>query len=637
VKVVGNGTTAGTIDLGGGPLGSGTVMTGGNSFDQTVAAGTVAISLTHTDGTATVDALGNMFADLNAIQDATHGGGTGMIAVSQGTSTCPGTLAIDMGNFTVPEGTPYNGPVATYTINPPVPPGPFTATIDWGDSSSSTGTISQPGGSGTPFVVSGTHTYAAAGVYLTSVTIHDASTDFVAPGPGTAVVTDPAPVVTVPPLSATAGVPTGALAVATFTDPGTPLPVSQYMATVDWGDKTPPILGVITQSGTTYTVTGGHTYVQAGKYTITVNVQSQLAPPGVGTGPASVSGMSVMQPTSIALAPPLPNPSAFGQQVTFVATVTPSGGGAPPPAGESVTFLDGTATLGTAPLDSSGQARFVTSNLAPGIHSVAAQYPGDANFAASTSIPVSQAVLSPPVLQATTTQLTSSPNPSIAGEAVTFTAIVTPSASSGAGSPTGTVTFTIDGVAQTAVALTPMGSNAQASFTTAALATGSHSVVALYSGDPNFASSTSPALTEVVQPATAPPRVVSLQRFGFHAMPTKLVLTFSSALDPARAMNVAEYQVVALLRGRKGRLRVGPSVPVVQASYTAGALTSMVTLSLAKRLNVHNLYQLAVNGAPPSGITDTSGQFLDGKGNGQVGTNYVRIFGADVLAGPSAM
>lgn len=204
-KLVGDGTGIGTIDMGGGTLGSSTVMTGGNTFDQTNAASTLAISLTQTSGSAVVEALGNAFADPGAIQDGTHNGGTGMIAVSTGTSSCPGTIVIVMGGFNVAEGTPYIGPVAFYTIYQPVPPGPFSATITWGDGSASAATITQPGGTGTPFVVAGTHTYAAAGIYATSVTVLDDTTSYVAPGPGTAIVTDPAAVITVPPLSATPG------------------------------------------------------------------------------------------------------------------------------------------------------------------------------------------------------------------------------------------------------------------------------------------------------------------------------------------------------------------------------------------------------------------------------------------------
>src|SRR5262249_57176866 len=47
---------------------------------------------------------------------------------------------------------------------PTAPLRDFTATIDWGDSSTpSAGTITQPGGTGTDFVVSGNHTYTEEG------------------------------------------------------------------------------------------------------------------------------------------------------------------------------------------------------------------------------------------------------------------------------------------------------------------------------------------------------------------------------------------------------------------------------------------------------------------------------------------
>ncbi len=627
-KLIGDGSDIGTIDMGGGSLGSATVMTGGNTFDQTVAAGTLAISLAQTNGSAVVEALGNAFADLGAIQDGTHDGGTGMIAVSNGPSTYPGTLAIIMGGFNVAESTAFNGPVASYTVYQPVPSGPFSATIAWGDGTTSAGTISQPGGTGTPFEVSGTHTYTEFGVYATSVTIVDGTTSYVSPGPGTALVTDPAPVITVPSLTATPGTPTGTVAVATFTDPGTPLPVGQYTATIDWGDSTPPVLGVITVSGTTYSVNGAHTYAQAGTFTITVSVQDQTSPPAIMTGTATVANT-----TTTALAAPTPNPSNFGQSVTFVATVTASGGGAPPPAGELVTFLDGTTTLGTAPLDGAGVATFTTSTLAPGLHTIGAKYPGDSLYGPSTAPTVAQMVLSAPVLPATVTQLSSSANPSAVGQSVTFTAIVTPAAGTTAGTPTGTVTFTINGVAQTPVPLALVGGIDEATFTTTTLGPGTNTISAGYSGDSAFAPSTSAALAQVVNPATPPPAVVALQRFGFHSQPTSLVIIFSAALAPTRAQNVAEYQLVTVVKGPHHRVRFGPRIPVAAAVYDPTNTT--VTLSFAKRLNVHFTYQLTINGTPPSGLTSPSGQFLDGAGNGQAGTNYVQVFGPSILQGPA--
>jgi hypothetical protein len=73
----------------------------------------------------------------------------------------------------------YPGPI-WYLIMPSMPIGQNTpiskVTIDWGDGSSATlgnGQITQPGGVGTPFEVSGTHTYAEEGSYTIKATISD--------------------------------------------------------------------------------------------------------------------------------------------------------------------------------------------------------------------------------------------------------------------------------------------------------------------------------------------------------------------------------------------------------------------------------------------------------------------------------
>src|SRR5262249_15461415 len=68
-----------------------------------------------------------------------------------------------------------------------------------------------------------------------------------------------------------------------------------------------------------------------------------------------------------------PNPSNFGQSVTFTATVSSANGN--PPDGEAVTFKDGTTTLGTGTL-SGGVATFSTSALKRGIRNITARYVG---------------------------------------------------------------------------------------------------------------------------------------------------------------------------------------------------------------------------------------------------------------------
>jgi hypothetical protein len=88
----------------------------------------------------------------------------------------------------------------------------------------------------------------------------------------------------------------------------------------------------------------------------------------------------------------------------------------------------------------------------------------------------------------------SSANPSSAGLPVTFTATV--AVVTGTGTPTGSVTFRDGGVALPNGTVN-LGGNT-ASFTTAALTVGSHTITAVYNGNSNFSGSTSSALAQTV-------------------------------------------------------------------------------------------------------------------------------------------
>ena len=100
-----------------------------------------------------------------------------------------------------------------------------------------------------------------------------------------------------------------------------------------------------------------------------------------------------------------------------------------------------------------------------------------------------------PLTAASITTLASSANPSGYGNAVTLTATVTGSG----GTPGGTVTFK-DGAAVLGTAT--LNGSGQATFTTSTLsASGSpHSLTAVYGGDGSFSSSSSSALSQVVNP-----------------------------------------------------------------------------------------------------------------------------------------
>jgi hypothetical protein len=107
-----------------------------------------------------------------------------------------------------------------------------------------------------------------------------------------------------------------------------------------------------------------------------------------------------------------------------------------------------------------------------------------------------------------TTVLTSSPNPSSSGRPVVLSTTVT---SSGAGTPTGTVTFEDS---STVLGTAPLDSSGRATFTTAGLAAGTHTITAVYSGGPGVLPSISTPLVQTVSsaptpipPTSAPPSV----------------------------------------------------------------------------------------------------------------------------------
>ena len=182
-------------------------------------------------------------------------------------------------------------------------------------------------------------------------------------------------------------------------------------------------------------------------------------------------------------------PSVYGQSVTFTATVSATAPGEGTPTG-NVTFYDGSTALDTETL-SGGSATFSTSSLAVGTHSITAIYGGDTNFNSSTSTAFSQVVNQ----DGSAAVVTSSVNPSVLTQAVTFTATVT-AAAPGSGTPTGTVIF-YDG--STALDTETL-SGGTASFTTSALALGDHAISVGYGGDANFSASTSTAITQTVNP-----------------------------------------------------------------------------------------------------------------------------------------
>jgi hypothetical protein len=143
----------------------------------------------------------------------------------------------------------------------------------------------------------------------------------------------------------------------------------------------------------------------------------------------------------------------------------------------------------------------------------------------------------------TTTTLTSDPNPSDVGDWLQLIASITVNPP-GSGTPTGPVTF-FDG--STPLGSASLNSNGQAAFFTQALAAGSHTITARYSGDPNFIGSTSQALTQQVNGVitlTPTSLVFGNQAVGTTSAPQAVTLTNSSgqALSFTSIEATADFQ-----------------------------------------------------------------------------------------------
>ena len=192
----------------------------------------------------------------------------------------------------------------------------------------------------------------------------------------------------------------------------------------------------------------------------------------------------VKQTQTVSTVTAAPTPGIAGTSETITGTVQLSSGTAP--LSGMVTFTSGTATLGSAMLNGSGVAT-ITTTLAAGSYQIVATYGGNANGATSASAALPYSV----VLATTQTALTVTPNPASVLSPITFTATVT-----GNGiTPTGTVNFLANGTVIGSATL----SGGIATFTDSALTPATYSITAVYLGDTNNATSTSPAVSETVQ------------------------------------------------------------------------------------------------------------------------------------------
>lgn len=209
------------------------------------------------------------------------------VAVDQGAYEFQQPLVVTMSSVTgAVEGAAFSAVVAHFSGGA----GPYSATIAWGDGQTSPGSISIPNAN----AVSGSHTYSEEGAYTVSVAVTD-STGATASGGTSTSVADAALTVTAASVSAVEGAGfSGTLA--SFTDADPSGVVTDYSATINWGDQTSSAGTITANGGGGFVVSGSHVYAEEGSYAVTVVVSD-----AGGAAAGAASSVSVVD-AGIALA-----------------------------------------------------------------------------------------------------------------------------------------------------------------------------------------------------------------------------------------------------------------------------------------------------------------------------------------------
>jgi uncharacterized repeat protein (TIGR03803 family) len=199
----------------------------------------------------------------------------------------------------------------------------------------------------------------------------------------------------------------------------------------------------------------------------------------------NLAGSSVALTTSA-------NTLVFGQTLTLTATVNTTSAPGVPRTG-TISFFDGATLIGTATLDGNSQATLTLDPGAVGKHTFKAFYFGDDNFKPSNSSGVSRTVNRDKTTTALSSSIASPISTNQSFSLNVHVSVIAPGITALAGD---FVTIKDNGKV---LATLNIDSNGDASFTGFTYtASGTHNLVAIYSGDPEALSSTSPTLKLII-------------------------------------------------------------------------------------------------------------------------------------------
>ena len=215
----------------------------------------------------------------------------------------------------------------------------YSASIAWGDGSTSTGTVVANGGGG--FSVTGSHTYAQEGSYTVKTTITD-STDSTNTATASSAATVADAALTAGQLTVNGGTegtqPTSASFAFTDANPGAT--VSDYAATIKWGDGTTSTGTVSANSSGGFSVDGSHTYAEEGSSPVSVTVND------AGGQSTSASGYATVADAALtASGKTLNSTPGFSGTVATFTDADPNGTASDYAA--TIDWGDGTVTPGT--------------------------------------------------------------------------------------------------------------------------------------------------------------------------------------------------------------------------------------------------------------------------------------------------